>query len=132
MKTLTLFLTLTFILSASLLAFADFESAGEASCNGVWEGFWPWEKSDSTITEYWEWKNLGSMSPYLAKSEKPRDPAKVWASVGTYQATRGRGTVGVSADGSVSGPDDFSSLSSGRRPNPLGLGGMPVSFFVLV
>ena len=106
MKTLTLFLTLTFILSASLPAFGDgFESAGPASCNGSWDGTWPWQKSKPTITEYWEWKDLESMNPYIGRSDKPKKPAKLFGFVGTYQATRGRGTVGVSADGEVDGYD---------------------------
>lgn len=94
MKTLTLFLTLTFILSASLPAFADgFESASPDSCNGNWNGTWPWQKSKPTITEYWEWKDLGSMNPYRGPSNKEDKPAKIYGFVGTYQATRGRGTV---------------------------------------
>ena len=102
MKIFAAFFTMMLVLLAAPV-FA-FESTGEASCYGNFSGSWFWQGSDSTITEKWEWKNLGSMYPYRGKSSDV-DPAKVFGRVTTSQSTFGRGNVGVSANGSVSGPE---------------------------
>ena len=102
MKTFAAFFAMMLVLlTAPVFAF---ESTGEASCYGNFSGSWFWQRSDSTITEKWEWKNLGSMYPTLGRSGDV-DPGKVFGRVTTSQSTFGRGNVGVSADGSVSGPE---------------------------
>ena len=102
MKTFATFLTITLILLTTPV-FA-LTSEGEATCEGYFSGEWFWQKSDSTITEKWEWKDLGSMYPYRARSGEAVDPASVFGRVTTSQPTSGSGTVGVSVNGSVSSP----------------------------
>ena len=84
MKTFATFFTMMLVLlTAPVFAF---ESTGEASCYGNFSGSWPWQRSDSTITEKWEWKNLGSLYPTLGRSGDV-DPGKVFGRVTTSQST---------------------------------------------
>ncbi len=121
MKTFALFfqfLTLTLVLMASPV-FA-FTSNGEATCTGYWDGDVFWNKSDPTITEYWEWKALDTIEPYIGASDR-KDPAKIFGRVTTSQSTSGFGIVGVTANGDVSGPGNFA-LALGFEWHARGVG----------
>ena len=122
MKTFATFFVITLIfLTTPVFAF---ESTSPASCTGHWDGEWLWERSDSTITEYWEWKALDTMEPYRGPSNR-MDPASIFGRVTTSQSTRGFGTVGVTAKGDVSGPGNFA-LEIGFQWKGKGVGWNPL------
>ena len=103
MRILTVFLALNLLFSVALMVFG-LESTGVPSCESSFDGGWFEGSSDSTITEKWEWKNLGAMYPSLGKSDEEVDPASIFGKVTTSQGTEGEGVVGLRVQGNVSGP----------------------------